>query len=457
MKSLTLPFALALTLPTAATAQWNLMPTGTPPQPTEYSEACFDSWRNQVVLFGGQSSWNPLDDTFLYNGTWNQVFPATSPTPRAPGRIAFDPVRGVAVMFGGHVRLGTWLSDHWEWDGTNWTQVFPATNPGRRGRHAMVYDSLRGRMVMYGGSVFFASALDDTWEYDGNDWTRVTTAITPGGRKAAAMAYHAASGKTVLFGGITARGSMATTETWLYDGNNWTQLVTAVAPPTRHDAQMVYDPVREVCVLYGGRDGSPKVLDDTWEFDGTKWEQVRSGSPAGRSEFAMAMDTARKRVVLFGGTTDDIGNVETDETWEFGSDASFSTFGTACTGSNGVLGLSASSAPRLGLTWNVDASNLDDNSPAFLALGVSNTVWGSLPLPLPISSIGATGCVIEVAHTIPPLPMSVSGGAASYPLPLPGSGTLLGVHLYLQVLSFDRGANSFGLASSNGVDALLGN
>ena len=230
-----------------------------------------------------------------------------------------------------------------------------------------------------------------------------------------------------------------------------------IEPAARHDAHMVYDAVREVCVLYGGRSGQPAVLDDTWEFNGTKWTQITTGSPAGRSEFAMSMDEARNRAVVFGGTIDNIGNLEVDETWEFGNFASYQTFGTGCPGSGGLPSVSNPSPPRLGLDWTLAVSGLDDNSPAFMALGASNTNWQGLPLPLSLTSLGAPGCSIMVSHDITPIPLVVSGGQASLTVTMPGAGVLLGAQIYNQALSLDGAANQFGLVLSNAGLSTFGN
>ena len=64
---------------------------------------------------------------------------------------------------------------------------------------------------------------------------------------------------------------------------------------------MVYDSARRRVVMFGGRGGSG-LLSDTWEWDGKQWIRMSPGvSPSARSGHAMAYDSARRRVVLFGG------------------------------------------------------------------------------------------------------------------------------------------------------------
>ena len=54
-------------------------------------------------------------------------------------------------------------------------------------------------------------------------------------------------------------------------------------------------------MLFGGYGGSYRG--DTWEWDGTVWvDKTPATSPSARDAHAMAYDSARGRIVLFGGT-----------------------------------------------------------------------------------------------------------------------------------------------------------
>jgi hypothetical protein len=150
-----------------------------------------------VVLFGGSdnpSSLNCLSDTWEWNGiTWTQRTPVAAPPGRVYHAMAYDSARGVTVVFGGISMAGGGLmADTWEWNGTNWTQRTPATSPPVRYAHAMVFDSARGVTVLFGGDPFFISGsgspLSDTWEWNGTNWTQRAPATPPPGRYLHAMA-----------------------------------------------------------------------------------------------------------------------------------------------------------------------------------------------------------------------------------------------------------------------------
>ena len=86
----------------------------------------------------------------------------------------------------------------------------------------------------------------------------------------------------------------------------------------RMECAMAYDTARGRVVLFGGRHGALDDacwLDDTWEWDGQDWLLRTSPvRPSGRAQHAMAYDAARKRVVLFAGVRN---GVHQQDTWEW--------------------------------------------------------------------------------------------------------------------------------------------
>ena len=81
----------------------------------------------------------------------------------------------------------------------------------------------------------------------------------------------------------------------------WTDRTTRTNPPSLGSHAMVYDSARGKVVLFGGQ--SPGRNADTWEWDGLVWKDVTPdvGNPPVRMQHAMAYDSARGVVVLFGG------------------------------------------------------------------------------------------------------------------------------------------------------------
>lgn len=91
----------------------------------------------------------------------------------------------------------------------------------------------------------------------------------------------------------------------------WT-LVAQSGPSPRSIHAMAYDSARGVVVLFGGRDKFDR-FNDTWEWDGVTWTLVAESGPSPRTAHAMAYDSARNVTVLFGG----FGASFFDDTWEW--------------------------------------------------------------------------------------------------------------------------------------------
>lgn len=198
------------------------------------------------------------------------------PSPRNQPAVAFDSKRGKLVLFGGIDQTGKSLNDTWEWDGSKWETRSPATSPPARAAHAVIYDAKRGRVVLFGGQIG-PNALSDTWEWDGTTWTQIRSKNSPPGRVAHALVYDAKNKRTILFGGTDFTTSQIFNDTWAWDGRDWTRIDTKSSPEGRFHATMAFDSARDKIVLFGGNAAVPPLnsakfkagqRNDTWEFDG---------------------------------------------------------------------------------------------------------------------------------------------------------------------------------------------
>jgi hypothetical protein len=183
----------------------------------------------------------------------------------------------------------------------NWGQQSPAQAPSGRAYAAMAYDTRRGRAVLFGGGA------SDTWEWDGTNWSTFFTTVSPASSISPGMAYDSARGVTVLLdnGG----------NTWEWDGSSWTKRTTVTSPPARFWTSMAYDSARGRIVLFGGSASGGAELGDTWTYDGTNWTKMAPAtSPSPRFGMAMSFDAARRVLVLFGGRA---AGQRMNDTWEW--------------------------------------------------------------------------------------------------------------------------------------------
>ncbi len=302
--------------------RWRTANASTPSGRTNHIIA-YDAARGRVLLFGGFGDFGNESDTWEWDGTsWTQRFPNNSPTFKENDVMTYDAARGRVLLFADAtsdvVPGGTW-----EWDGTNWTKMSPSVSPTVESP-AISYDAARARVVLFG---IDDAAGVETWEWDGLEWDQQFPTESPSYRFDHAMAYDPIRGQVVLFGGFGIDGLADFDhlgDTWEWDGTVWQEVAPAgAAPIEREDHAMAFDASRGRVTLYGGRGraGSPARLADIWEWNGTAWtERFPAGSePAGRNQHAMAYDAARKRLVLFGGEVlGPSGSI--GDTWEWDGD-----------------------------------------------------------------------------------------------------------------------------------------
>jgi hypothetical protein len=136
-----------------------------------------------------------------------------------------------------------------------------------------------------------------------------------------ALAFDSARGKVVMFGG----GSAAGNATWEWDGATgaWElrQQMAGVRPSRRYGHAMAYDTARAKVVLYGGIDETGGSNAETWEWDGAAetWTMKNPGPNPSRWGHAMAYHAGMSRIVMFGGSYrhPTLGDGDLFDIWEY--------------------------------------------------------------------------------------------------------------------------------------------
>ena len=159
--------------------------------------------------------------------------------------------------------------------------------------------------------------LADSWVRDEEGWRRLEI-DGPSVRNWPQLA-PCPDGGLFLFGGdvhLAAKG-----DSWRFDGRRWSE-VNGAGPPARSLHRLALDGARKRVVLFGGRDRD-EWRQDTWEFDGKAWSapKLAGEPPPARQLHAMAWDGAHRVALLFGGTARHSGRPkQTDllgDTWEY--------------------------------------------------------------------------------------------------------------------------------------------
>ncbi len=167
---------------------------------------------------------------------------------------------------------------------------------------------------------------------------------------------------------------------------------------------------------------------------------------------------------MFGGDTNN-GPHFMDDTWElFASEpmAQFGSFGAGCSGTNAPapqLGaeLALNTVPVLGGTFTLRADDVPVSQPAWLVLGFSNALFGTVALPLALDPFGMPQCTLLVAPDILE-PMGTAGttGRTWKTLSVPGGIEFAGAEFFVQCLALAPGANAAGALWSNGGRGVIG-
>lgn len=287
------------------------------PSPRSGHVMSYDAARKRVVLFGGQTVLGRPNDTWEWDGhAWAEVAD-TGPSGRTWFDMVYDDARQRLVLFGGSDEGGA-RNDTWEWDGEDWTQVADI-GPAPRSSDAMAYDKVRQHVVLFGGAGHTGVNFNDTWAWDGTDWTQIADTGLPS-RRSSSMVFDSLRGCLVLFGGdegstLAAPTRKVVNDTWEWgaDDTGWVK-VQDLGPRDFFTPKMVY--TGKHTVLYGSP-GEPTGRGQTWEWDGRTWTQRQNMGPIARLGAALAYDSQRDRVVLFGGLSREggVGNLLND-TWE---------------------------------------------------------------------------------------------------------------------------------------------
>lgn len=280
----------------AQTATWA---ESTPPSSPAlaHHDMTYDSLRHRLIVAGRSAPW--ASDFVAWagaaDGTWTQL---PAPTPPPPGHdleVAYDSHRDVVVLYTDAT------NKVWELTGTNWAVVTAASAPIQCKDGALLhYDPIRQRTVLVASKEYPGNnAPSETWLWDGTNWTlAANTNASPRCAAGGGLVFDSARAEMLLL-------TMHRMETWAFDGIVWTQRHPAHSPSTNLMLfDLAYDPVRQVAVFFGGeRTLSPyDHARDTWAWDGTDWRPLATDTvPPFNIDYAFAWFPERDALVMHGG------------------------------------------------------------------------------------------------------------------------------------------------------------
>lgn len=236
--------------------------------------------------------------------------------------LFFDQTRNKILTFGGFDSNFFLNDDLFEFDGTSWISIEVDDAPSPRAYASTSYDSVNQQLVLFGGFGVDEDGqlnpLNDTWVWDGQSWTEMNPINIPPARLYGSMAYDEFFGDTVMFGGRS--NTELLNDTWLWDGEDWLdQTNEQFNPPGRFGHQLFYDPVNEQVYLIHGTTGGGNFF-DMWLWRGTVWSNISDAveTPPARAFSSVFADRERNQTILFGG---DSGNGNLNDTWMWDGNA----------------------------------------------------------------------------------------------------------------------------------------
>lgn len=289
--------------------------------------AIFDPSRNELVVFGGyDTNWRAdVHHLSLTTKQWSGGLESNPPSPRRDYASALDAGGDRVLYFGGTVALnesqGLNVADLWTRSldpQGEWTLLDAGmgagmgSKPGARHGSSAFFDVQSGGFYVFGGYGVGNGPgqnwLNDLWRWDSSTgWSPVAVSGPPPSiRMYTSIVYDAGRDGYVLFGGHP----NYLNDVWvlqLRPSPQWTQMTPSGTPPSpRFNHAAVMDDTNDRMIVHGGI-GSSGEVGDTWALNfsgaGGTWQQISAGGavPGPRRVMGSTVDTARDRMLIFGG------------------------------------------------------------------------------------------------------------------------------------------------------------
>jgi hypothetical protein len=316
--------------------QWaNVSAAGTGPTARDAMTAVYDPVRDRMLVFGGWTG-SVFDNrvwalSLAGTPTWLQVGTVgIPPSARRHYGASYDAAADRLIVWGGFDSSLNYRNDAWALmlAGTpTWSQLTPAgAAPSPRNGQRAIFDPVRDRLVTFAG--YDGSYDDDLWALSLGAtpaWEKLGATPTevggsPGGIRDHVAAYDAQRGRMLVFGGSGYFDSFSNTTYALTLGAtpSWSRLVPGgTPPPGRFSHAGAYDSARDRLLVFGGYSLNG-FRNDVWALAlaGTPaWTQLApTGTPpAARDAMTTVYDAAHDRLLLVGGWT---GAVYKNDVWE---------------------------------------------------------------------------------------------------------------------------------------------
>jgi hypothetical protein len=269
------------------------------------TDPTLEPWQREFATRLASEAAGPGNAPQTADGEWTVIPP---PAGRYGHSSIYDPVRRRMVVFGGYdnFRLNdVWIltldaNPRWTWVRTS------GVRPSPRYRQGAIYDPMRDRMLVFGGDD--GHNVGDVWALslaEPMTWSPVaTTGSAPPGRREHTVVYDPVRDRMIVYGGT--RSGVALSDAWALSLGTgaWSRLDPAGTAPARYRHSAIYDPIRERMVVFGGADSTLRGDAFALSLSGpAAWTLLAAAvdGPSPRSEHGAIYDPTHDRMVVYGG------------------------------------------------------------------------------------------------------------------------------------------------------------
>jgi hypothetical protein len=283
---------------------WYELDTINAPSNRSSASLVYDPVNKKTILYGGWDRSKSFDkyygDTWAFDfetKTWTDMNPSNSPGVSYGHVMVFDPVSEQIIMVipDDQFNRGTYA---YSYANNTWIDLNAINMPLSNSRqHSMVYDNINNIILFTSGSSTFAYNLTaNAWEEKFPEPVRNECWDS-----GPAYSFDQKYGKLLIYG----RGNDICS--YDYNENEWnTYSYDGTSPPISdtYGSQMIYDPILNQSIFFGGGIHENKARNYTYSFDyGTNtWtEIITENAPSARGAVPMTYDSDQEMVIIFGG------------------------------------------------------------------------------------------------------------------------------------------------------------
>jgi galactose oxidase-like protein/Kelch motif protein len=240
------------------------------------------------------------------NPTW--IVPPPAPPISGEQLSVYDPLRArllVVVRDTNRPRIWTRGTA----PGSDWSFLATTNDAPLIGVSRVILDTARDRLLVlsFPGGAIWSLPLSGA-----PTWTEVLTSGFPPGLFRQSIIYDSQRDRLVAFAGHNGNCTFpdCPAKVWtlsLSGPLTWEELtVQGPAPASRNEHFATYDVVDDRMIVYGGNGCCSGAFDDLWSLsfaDPPTWSQAQvvGPGPGARGSASVAYDSARRRILLFGG------------------------------------------------------------------------------------------------------------------------------------------------------------